>query len=206
MATNLETGIEGYTGYIFKGYDFSEDECMVGIDYDGEDPLGGKGILVRSLPCYPDEVTSSVNATWNETTVIGRVGSINVYTSTSDVQTSFSFDLHRETPVIGNTNNSGNDIDYIVRLIKAGCYPSYENSGSTLKPPITTFKFGDMYISGRLTQVQETWKKPIVNGAYTLCTLSVSMTSAAKYIVDYRNIIGNAKQHNVKSVRGFDLW
>ena len=140
---------------------------------------------VINLPCYPEEVSNSVEASWSEQTIIGRTGTINVFTGTSDITTSFSFDLHREM-YPAHESLRGNYVDRIVRIIKAGCYPRY--TAGSLQPPYVIWKFGDMTISGRLKSVSDTWKKPIIAGSYTVCTLSITMAGAAKGIVGAEDI------------------
>ena len=171
-------------------------ECSVAIYYGTNIDLDrGNSVLTMNLPCYPEEVSNSVEATWNSQSVIGRVGSLNVYTGTSDIQTSFSFDLHREMPVPGgNSATEEVSVDRLIRIIKSGCYPRY--GSNTLDPPYTIWKFGDMFISGRLISVHDTWKLPIVKGAYAVCSLSVTMTSATRGIVDYTNVMGEAGDTN----------
>ena len=49
-----------------------------------------------------------------------------------------------------------------------------------------------MIISGRLKSVSDTWKKPIINGSYMICSLSVTMESATRGIVDAKNVLGGS--------------
>ena len=81
---------------------FEDGECCVAI-YHGPFDASFQTAYIN-LPCYPEEVQNSVEATWNSQTIIGRTGTINTYVGTSDIITNFSFDLHREMPV-NNSNN-----------------------------------------------------------------------------------------------------
>lgn len=177
-------------------YEFKNHECAIAIRYGEGTPPD-----IRNLPCYPEEVNSSVQSSWSEMSIIGRVGSLEAYTGTSDVSSSFSFDLHREmTMYNGGTVNAGdNQIDALIRFIKSGCYPMYGTN--VLLPPRVLWKFGDMYISGILKSVSESWKLPIIDGAYSICTLSIEMTSADKRIISYSDV----RNSSVLGTRGHGL-
>lgn len=169
---------------------FESGECAVLVEFGSIANFGDKrnaGVYWSDLPCYADEVSNSVEATWQETTIPGRTGSINVYNSTSDVRTTFSFDMHREMNVSSTQTSTENKIDYALKVMKSGVYPLYRPSG--LQPPFTIFKFGNMIISGRLLSVQDTWKKPIVNGNYMVCSVSISMAHVIKQVIDATDIM-----------------
>lgn len=180
-------------------YNFEPYECAIAIQYGAfEDPP----FVVLNLPCYPEEVAADVSSSWSEQTIIGRTGTLAAYTGTSNVKSSFSFDLHRDMMVPNASNGSapfGEDIDEIISKIKSGCYPQYGNN--VLQPPRVTWKFGDMYISGRLDSVHEIWKTPIIKGAYAICSLSIQMTSATKKIVDRSHIARTAASGSARNAR-----
>ena len=170
-------------------YNFENNECAIAVQYG---PFSK--IEVRNLPCYAQEVNKSVTSSWNETTIIGRTGSLVAYTGTSDVRSSFSFDLHREM-FIPNTsaylpeNYTDNKIDELIRFINSAVYPLYGNN--LLWPARVVWKFGDMYISGRLVEFGAVWKGAIVNKKYSVCTLNVQMVSTDSKIIGYSDIRNN---------------
>lgn len=127
-----------------------------------------------NLPCYPEEISNTVEAIWATQSILGRTGTINAFTGTSDISVNFSFDLHGEMPIPegGNYRN----VNAVVAYIKSGCYPSY--GSGTLNPPYVIWKFGDTILSGRMKSVSDVWKKPIINRLYSMCSLSISMESA----------------------------
>jgi len=175
--------------YTYHGYNFADGECIISIEYGSFVNYGE--IRIKNLPCYPDEVSNQVSASWQEQSIIGRTGNLVAYTGTSDIQTSFNFDLHREHPILGLSDSSGKEIDSLITLIKSGCYPRY--GSNMLYPPVTTFKFGDLWVRGRLLSVSDSWKKPIVNGSYTICTISVQMNSISRMIVSADDLIRQNK-------------
>lgn len=174
-------------------YKFDKYECGVAIRYG----QGSSASLeARAIPCYPEEVASAVSASWNQQSIVGRTGTIKAFTGTSDVTSNFSFDLHRDMN-INNRNMQtsadefGAEVDDLVRFLKSGCYPMY-GTGS-LYPPRTLFRFGDLYISGVLKEVSTTWKKPIIDKAYAVCSISISMESADRRIIDYSDVRDGTK-------------
>lgn len=175
---------------------FEPGECGVLVEFGSIATFGDKhneGVYWSDLPCYPEEVANNVEATWQETTIPGRTGSINVYNSTSDVRTTFSFDMHREMNISSTqAPSTENQIDYALKVMKSGVYPRYATSG--LHAPFTIFKFGNMIISGRLLSVGDTWKKPIINGNYMVCSVSISMSHVVKQIIDCKDIINKTNK------------
>ena len=175
---------------------FESGECGVLVEFGSIASFSDKGntnVYWSDLPCYPEEVANNVEATWQETTIPGRTGSLNVYNSTSDVRTNFSFDMHREMSISSTqASNTENQIDYALKVMKSGVYPRYATSG--LHAPFTIFKFGNMIISGRLLSVGDTWKKPIINGNYMVCSVSISMSQVVKPIIDCTDIINKTNK------------
>ena len=58
--------------------------------------LGGNTEYLCELPLYPEEVQESINANWEEQSVIGRSAPLSAYSNTSLKSVSFSMDLHRD--------------------------------------------------------------------------------------------------------------
>lgn len=163
--------------------------CAVFIDW-GNIPTAGERSLALSLPCYPEEVAEQIAATWSTQNVIGRTGTLVAYTGTEDITTNFSFDLHREMEIKNNATFSDKEsIDYIVKALKAACYPLYNSSASTMKPPLVMFQFGRTFISGRLTNVGITKKGPIIEDMYAIYSMSISMASVSTEILSKDDIL-----------------
>lgn len=149
------------------------------------------------LPCYPDEISDSTNVNWAETGIIGRSTPIYSYTSTSARSISFSFDLHREMPKYLGERNSNNlyDIEGILQVLRKCAYPNYANAG--LKPPIVTFRFGKFKTRGIVTSVGYTWKKPIVDKQYQLCSVSISMYETPNSVWGANELYSSMNPFNV---------
>ena len=179
-------------------YKFVDGECCVEVSWTAK---GETTSVFSNLPCYAEEVQNSVAANWSGMQVIGRTGQLFSYTGASDVSCSFTLKLHRElcltenNPKVGSRSNM-KTIDQIIAIIKSGCYPKY--GSNTLRPPRTTFKFGDFWITGKLTSVSDSWEGPIIGKKYAMCTLSIQMESAATRIVDAEDIYGGTTMHSVR--------
>lgn len=163
-------------------YKFEPGECSVAVVWGGVGSAG-MGYTVKDMPCYPEEASESVSASWQSQQVIGRVGNLYAYTGTGDASVSFTFDLHREL-----IEPTGTSIDELIKLIKSGCYPSYSGG---VKPPRTMWKFGDMQISGILQSVGTVWKTPIINKAYAVCSVSIQMTAVHRSIIDKSDVLSS---------------
>lgn len=165
-----------------------EGECCVAVSHS----TGLNGISFpdhANLPCYPEEISSTVEGIWATQSILGRTGTINAFTGTSDISINFSFDLHREMPVQYYKDSPYTNVDAIIAYIKSGCYPKY--GAGSLTPPYVIWKFGQTIISGRLKSVSDVWKKPIINQLYQVCTLSISMESATVGIASANGVLGS---------------
>ena len=77
---------------------FQQWECYMLLKYGnaGSFGYGGKSEYLIEMPLYPDEVTESINANWEEQNIIGRSSSIAAFAGTSLKSVSFSLNLHRD--------------------------------------------------------------------------------------------------------------
>ena len=132
---------------------------------------GNSEISTCTLPCYPEEVSESTSSVWNDQPIVGRSSPITSFSGTGFRSVSFSMDLHRDMDT-GSTS-----IETILKSLRMSVYGSYESSG--IQPPITTFIFGSFKIKGIVRSISYTWKKPIVDNQYQLCTVSISIDELA---------------------------
>ena len=103
------------------------------------------------LPVCPDEISDSTTANFPLQSVIGSSSPFAAYVGTGAREISFSMTLHREMP--GNIEN-------VLELLRASVYPKYTNSA--VIPPVTRFVFGKFGVKGVVTNVNFTWKKPLI--------------------------------------------
>ena len=119
------------------------------------------------LPCYPETISDSASPSWNPQQPMGRVGALVAYTGTSNRKHGFSFTLHREM-------ECGTEIEDVLQFLRKTIYPQYDNNG--LYPPITKFVFGKMVFKGYVDSMSFDWQKPIIDGLYQVCNVSVNIT------------------------------
>ena len=133
---------------------FEDGECCVCVVHT-HSALSPDFSKYVNLPCYPEEISNTVEALWATQTILGRTGTINAFTGTSDISTNFSFDLHKEMIIPASNkegrNNDVENINELIAYIKSGCYPSY--GSSILSPTYVLWKFGQTIITGRLKSV-----------------------------------------------------
>lgn len=77
---------------------FQQWECYMLLKYGnaGSFGHGGRSEYLIEMPLYPDEVTESINASWEEQSILGRSSAIAAFAGTSLKSVSFSLDLHRD--------------------------------------------------------------------------------------------------------------
>lgn len=77
---------------------FQEWECYMLLKYGNTSTfgVGGTGEYLIELPLYPEEVTESITANWEEQNVLGRSSTLAAYAGTSLKSVNFTMDLHRD--------------------------------------------------------------------------------------------------------------
>ena len=78
-------------GYEYNSWQpLEEGECCVAVSHS----VGLSGITFSdyaNLPCYPEEISNTVEGIWATQSILGRTGTINAFTGTSDISVNFSF-------------------------------------------------------------------------------------------------------------------
>jgi hypothetical protein len=179
--------------------------------------VGGDYEYLIELPIYPEQVSESINAEWEEQSILGRSSTIAAYAGTSLKNVNFSLDLHRDfltgsfsrtsssLRAIGGRENSqmaghqaqsgGGPFDTrtwyvsVNKMLQMSCYPQYTASGTI--PPTTYFIFGQMILKGFVETYQTTWKKPILNTFYGWNTVDITMKCYPDSIMSARDFILN---------------
>lgn len=164
--------------------------CAVFIDWGAVPTSSSDDNVALTLPCYPEELSEQLTPTWSSQNIVGRTGTLVAYTGTEDETFSFSMDLHREMEIKSLNSNPVPElsIDYLIKALKAACYPDYGN-GNTLKAPVAMFQFGATIYCGRITSLGITKKGPIINDHHALYSVSVSMASVSTQIVDRNDVL-----------------
>lgn len=135
------------------------------------------------LPNYPDEISDSGSANYSEESLLGRSSPLVSYTNTGFREVSFSFDVHRE-------ELDSNGIDKLLKIIRASVYPTYKDTAA-LRPTITVVRLGDFYVKGITKSYSFTWKKPIIDDKYQVCTISMTISHVIDKAYSMSDIIEN---------------
>ena len=159
---------------------FSNYKCFVGLNFAFR---GDKDFAYKlDLPVYPEDISKSITTNYADANIVGRPGSISMYTGTSDPSVSFSLKMHRENYIRNGSISDRNNIDAIVSLIEAANYPSFVQNGTF--PPIVTYRFGDTEIVGKQTGYQCKWSGPKIEGKYMYVELNITVAILTKEILD----------------------
>ena len=132
------------------------------------------------LPCYPDEISENQSAVWSDVQIMGRSSPLTAYTGTGFRSVSMSFDLHREM------ENGNNSIENVLRIIRKSVYPEYQEKG--LIPPTTIIGFGKFMVRGVVRSYSYTWKKPIIDNDYQVCSVSIQIDDIPTSVFGAANI------------------
>lgn len=142
--------------------------------------------VVYYLPCYPDSISESQSATWTTINPLGRSSPLSTYVGTEFREFTLNIRLHRE--MVKSSEEGEAYIDEILTEMRRAVYPYYTAKG--LVPPITTFQFGKFKCKGYVRSISYNWQKPIINGHYQLCDVSLGF-------VDVPNKVYSAKDLGV---------
>lgn len=137
-------------------------ECFIVIYHNNMDI--GK---VFQIPCYPEDISESTSADWSPQTPLGRSSPLSSYSNTSFRTFGISMKLHREM-----CNGDEEYIDNLLAELRKSVYPEYNSRG--LMPPTTIVQFGKFRAKGYVTSITYNWQKPIIDGCYQVCDVSLS--------------------------------
>ena len=111
------------------------------------------------LPAYPENITDTTSAQFNQDTPLGRTAPIYSYSNSGPRSLQVSLNMHREYMNQINYENSwgypddGDDyVDLLIKQIQAAVLPVYAASEKLIDPPIVAMRLGDdIFIKGVIT-------------------------------------------------------
>lgn len=169
----------------YSNWNRVSNESYENSNYIAVQQSGSNEYYTISIPNYPDEISDSGSANYSEENILGRSSPLISYTGTGFREVQFSFDIHRE---------EFNGIDKLLRIARSSVYPNYGTS--YMKPTITSVRLGDFYARGVTRSYGFTWKKPIVNGKYQVCTVSLSIADIPNKAYSMNDIINISNPAN----------
>lgn len=134
------------------------------------------------LPCYPDDITMNINASWEGSQAIGRSEPVVAYGGTSFKEYNFTIGIHRDM-----CDAYGLDFDNIETACMNTVYAKY-GVGNEYHSPLTAFTFGAFTIEGAVTSLNVKYTKPIdYLGRYMYSEISISIKSIPQNLPEYNN-------------------
>lgn len=121
----------------------------------------------KSLPIIPEEISVSNSASFDSVSMLGRSVDYQVYNG-SNRSVSLSLTLHADL-----LNYYKIDIRDVVSYIESCNYPQY--SENKVGAPEISFSTNNIYIKGILKSCEVSWKLPVIDNVYQLCTLSLGI-------------------------------
>lgn len=189
VKTGVELNVNGNSdsqGYINPTvnrelYNMSS-ECFLRVQHNGWSRKDEKGRdIIFPLPCYPDQISESQSASWSQSSPLGRSSPISTYTGTGYRTFGLNFRLHREM-----CNGNEAYIDEVLVELRRTVFPYYIEKG--LQPPVTTFQFGQFRCKGYVESVSFSWMKPIIDGYYQCCDVSVNFVDVPDSVFSASNL------------------
>lgn len=171
--TAVNSSLKSIKSECFMIVSHKESGWKYGWDRHGEN--------VFALPCYPESISESQAANWSTINPLGRSSPLSTYTGTEYREFTLSLKLHREM-----CNGDEAYIDKILVEMRRAVFPIYVEKG--LEPPITTFQFGQFKCKGYVRSVNYNWQKPIIDGYYQLCDVSLGFVDVPESVFSAKEI------------------
>ncbi len=143
------------------------------------------------LPTYPESITDSLGASFNETSPLSRSAPIFTYSHSGPRQIQVTLSLHRELMTqinyrVSNLNvELGDDyVDTMIKQLQAIALPKYSVSTKMVNPPLVALRFGnEIFIKGVVNGgITLTYSGPILNNnKYALVSISFTVTEVDPY-------------------------
>lgn len=154
------------------------------------------------LPTIPEQVTDSLSANFQSTSILSRSAPIYTYSNSGPRSIQVSLRLHRDMMDDANYNKSnftielGDDyVDTLVKQIQAVALPRYDSSTKLVDPPIVALRLGN-----------EVFIKGVVVGGLTV-TYSGAIRQDRKYsVVDISFNINEIDPIDATTIQQLGSW
>lgn len=138
------------------------------------------------LPSMPGSITDTLQATFNQSSLLSRSAPIFTYASSGPRSIQVTLRLHRDMMQLANYGTSdfnidiGDDyIDTLIKNIQAIALPRYDSTSKLVDPPIVALRFGnEVFIKGVISgNLSITYSGPISSdGKYNVVDLSFNIS------------------------------
>jgi len=165
------------------------------------------------LPCYPDEISDSMQSTFQDTSALGRSAPVYTFSHSGPRQVQISITLHRDimddlNAGVSNVDLSPNEdyIDALIKALQSIALPRYNLSNKAVEPPLVALRLADeVFIKGVVTSgIGLTYEKPILsNNKYARVKLSITVAEVDPY--DAETVFKNGAFRGVVSTLKKDM-
>lgn len=170
------------------------------------------------IPCYPDEISDTMNSTFNENSALGRTAPVMTYSRSGPRTVQISIVLHREIfddMNVGISNakkyETEDYLDALIRALQSIALPKYNLTNKAIEPPIVAFRLAnEIFVRGVVTGgIGMTFEKPILyNNRYAQARLSLAVTEVDPYDAEtvfknggFRGMVNTFKKINSNDYR-----
>lgn len=167
-----------------------------GIYPSSSNPSGQKMYILNKtlgfwmpLPGYPQEVSDSAAANFEQQEVVGRSSPYHGYSSTSARTVSISLITHRD--ILAQLG-----LQKLPAFVQSLAYPKY--LAQEIKSPEVVLKLGNtLYISGVPSECNVNWAAPVTkDGHYTVCTINLTIEENVDKAYDSSYVISKGGMRN----------
>lgn len=150
-----------------------------------------EGFQFWKLPCWPDEISDSMNSTFSQTNALGRTAPVFTFNNAGPRSVQISIPLHRDIMDevnVGISNSvlqEGEDyVDNLIRALQAIAVPKYNLDNRAIEPPLVALRLGnEIFVKGVLgSAIGLRYKKPILaNKKYAMVEMSLQIFEVDPY-------------------------
>lgn len=152
----------------------------------GEVTIQVEGEELKEIPCYPEEVSDSVTATWSqEMTTYQHYEPQNTYKQSGPRVVACVFKIHR---AMWDGNQDSGESEALVSYMQSACYPDYDTQAA--EPPRVTLIIGkSIRVVGILTSMDTKYSGPIgIDGKYDCVDISISITEESDNVLSTKAV------------------
>lgn len=172
--------------------------------------ITGDGTYVY-LPQWPDQISDSINSSFNETNALSRSAPVFSYQNSGPREMQISIQLHRDMMDEANAHISNlpiedreDYVDAIIKALQAVALPNYHGESKEVEPPMVAVRFGnEIFIKGVVKGgITVEYQKPLLtNNKYAIVNISFKVSEvdpmdavSISKVGSFRNISKSFKQ------------
>ena len=150
-----------------------------------------EGFQFWKLPCWPDQISDSMQSTFTPTTALGRTAPVYTFNNSGPRTVQISIQLHRDimdeinTGISNSKLGEGEDyVDNLLRALQSIAVPKYNLTNKAVEPPLVALRLGnEIFVKGIVSgSIGLNFTKPILaNGKYAMVELSLQISEVDPY-------------------------